>query len=125
MRSLYWGTQYRSTAINLPLRLLSLAFLVGVLLLSAGSSDGKKRRRKKATSKKKKTPAVSITQYDLCHACVTSVEEFHKEVEHQVSDQRRRNRASRSADNLKVDAGVIASGLCTGPRFAPYSDSMR
>ena len=104
---------------------LPLVFLVGVLLLSAGSVDGKKRRRKKTKKKQKKTPSVSITQYDLCHACVTSVEEFHKEMEHQVSDQRRRNRASRSVDNLKVDAGVIASGLCMGPRFAPYSDSMK
>eukprot|EP00947_MAST-08B_sp_MAST-8B-sp1_P006437 g6437.t1 len=123
------------------LRLVLVFALVALLLfvgddgLCAAAKKSKKKRKKgRKTSNTKQPKSVSVTKFELCHACVATLEQYQKSIEAEVTAQQRAGQRAYSrdrtgtvprTDSLKIDGNKIANELCFSERFEPYSDAMR
>lgn len=95
-------------------------FIVVLALFSQVSEGEAKKRRKRKKKKKKETQSVEITQWDYCHSCITTVEQFNRAVEDYAS-----SREFRNSKDSQIDGNKIADNLCNGTYFEHYSDKIK
>ena len=103
-------------------RFALLAIFMVVLAVFSQVNGGEAKKRKKRRKKKKapETKSVEITQWDYCHSCITTVEQFNRAVEDYAS-----SREFRNSKDSQIDGNKIADSLCNGTYFDDYSDKIK
>jgi len=100
--------------------LLAIFIVVLALFSQVNEGDAKKRRKRKKKKKKEETKSVEITQWDYCHSCITTVEQFNRAVEDYAA-----SREFRMSKDSQIDGNKIADNLCNGTYFEHYSDKIK